>query len=1007
MARLRLLSAILIGLLACVQPAHAWRKGAPAQWNFTVDLAGALDTWWDTVDNSGITVSGGKVTSWAAKVGSRTATPVVGGGGPTFSASSPLVNNFPAVLFNNDVTERLQFSPAGLPSGTNPVTIVVVAYATADTAGKGLFSYGGGSTTGDSRVIGTAISGSSSGVSLSVFGYGPVRPNPWFGQSNVVLAEFFIGPAPSLMGLNVNGDSNQPTVQFSVSENTVLTKGRIGVGILDTGPWNGAVQGILIFNRILTTLEQDKLTGQLGQYYGQSAIISDVNPYKNVPPTIAATASSDLLYGYNSIWSDSFASLSLRSGNVYSGQSSGYVTGTGTWAPSGLNYMTPTTGYPDFGYGFFINPNFNWSPTDETFPPLGMINITSNGLELNASEGYPSIRAALPLTSGQPPFLSALLYSGFSTKVGIPYAVKVTGTITTNNFEFPAWWQLGLLYTGVVSNIVGSISATTLTVTSPGTLYIGTGMTVGGAGISAFTQITAQLTGTPGGNGTYTVNHSLTIGSEAMTLTPTHNEIDYFERFGNSNISTITNQSTHITANAGQVNNGGAFNLGGPSIYNTPMEVLLVRHSDFIYLFTNGVLVNKITEPAGFYAQDLDSVVLNSGMGMSFEGYPGSFTASMSGTTMTVTATGNGNRTGSILAGSTVTAPTGVTASVVQPYGTGGTTGTGGTGTYAMSVSQTVASKTMFANPISNVLAKTTVRKVEIFAPPSNTTFVVPPAPPVPVITWGGCCTGGNIPIGTTGTVATLSGSDSYQLLEIPASPSHLAISSSNLVTSGALSAGTYPIWINGTRTSDGWTGIAPQLTLQVNGATTNAFNPSDKSASTVLSNGNLTLTTNSGVNPGRSRSATAMTTGNKYCFEYHIDTAQAADFLELGISNLSTGGLPGVNSLGYWNNDGIYDDPPTTTILYPSSVGSVVRMAVDLVNFKGWIAVDSGRWNAGSSTYGAGGDPASNLGGIDISGWGNYYAFAQSFGTTSALTANFGNGALVYPCPSGFTVLP
>ena len=65
------------------------------------------------------------------------------------------------------------------------------------------------------------------------------------------------------------------------------------------------------------------------------------------------------------------------------------------------------------------------------------------------------------------------------------------------------------------SSFTGSISGTTLTVTAvaSGTILLGP---LTGTGIATNTLITAQLTGT-GGTGTYTVNNSQTVGSEAMT----------------------------------------------------------------------------------------------------------------------------------------------------------------------------------------------------------------------------------------------------------------------------------------------------------------------------------------------------------------------------------------------------------------------------------------------------------------------------------------------------------
>lgn len=65
------------------------------------------------------------------------------------------------------------------------------------------------------------------------------------------------------------------------------------------------------------------------------------------------------------------------------------------------------------------------------------------------------------------------------------------------------------------SNITGSISGTTLTVTAQSGNAISLGLRLSGAGITAGTQIIGFGTGT-GGTGTYTVNLSQTVSSESM-----------------------------------------------------------------------------------------------------------------------------------------------------------------------------------------------------------------------------------------------------------------------------------------------------------------------------------------------------------------------------------------------------------------------------------------------------------------------------------------------------------
>jgi hypothetical protein len=80
-----------------------------------------------------------------------------------------------------------------------------------------------------------------------------------------------------------------------------------------------------------------------------------------------------------------------------------------------------------------------------------------------------------------------------------------------------AWQQYLWLYDNdVVASFVGSISGTTLTVTSVASGTVSVGMTVLGTGVSGNTTITALGTGS-GGIGTYTVNVSQTVVSTSIT----------------------------------------------------------------------------------------------------------------------------------------------------------------------------------------------------------------------------------------------------------------------------------------------------------------------------------------------------------------------------------------------------------------------------------------------------------------------------------------------------------
>ncbi len=80
-----------------------------------------------------------------------------------------------------------------------------------------------------------------------------------------------------------------------------------------------------------------------------------------------------------------------------------------------------------------------------------------------------------------------------------------TVTITGNDFAYDGG-----------ASFTASISGTTLTVTAVASGMLNLGQTLSGAGITAGTKITAFLTGR-GAAGTYTVNNSQTVASEAMT----------------------------------------------------------------------------------------------------------------------------------------------------------------------------------------------------------------------------------------------------------------------------------------------------------------------------------------------------------------------------------------------------------------------------------------------------------------------------------------------------------
>jgi hypothetical protein len=219
--------------------------------------------------------------------------------------------------------------------------------------------------------------------------------------------------------------------------------------------------------------------------------------------------------------------------------------------------------------------------------------------------------------------------------------------------------------TTLKASFTASISTTTLTVTAVGSGTLAVGQNVNGAGIPSGTVITALGTGT-GGNGTYTINNSLTVASEAMTT----------DEFGSYPI-------TVMLSNSGQTAVLANYTLNVPALYlhllqTAPIYRNVALTANQLYLYADG------GTSAGFVysATNLPAAAIGT-------------SSSITGTTLTVGGTVTGNfAVGSYITGGTTAANTRITA-----LGTG----TGGAGTYTVSVSQTVTTASLTGSLALNV----------------------------------------------------------------------------------------------------------------------------------------------------------------------------------------------------------------------------------------------------------------------------------------------------------------
>lgn len=267
-----------------------------------------------------------------------------------------------------------------------------------------------------------------------------------------------------------------------------------------------------------------------------------------------------------------------------------------------------------------------------------------------------------------------------SFTIGTAYTVKSLGT---TNFV-----SVGAASTAVVT---GSVATTTLTVTavSSGSLAVDTYIT--GTNITTGTYITALGTGT-GGTGTYTLNQSMTAISTTVTGQPLT---------GTAFVATGAGAGTGTAVLADYIGSLPISN-GGTGVGSTSAFAALIGGLLFpvgaIYSSTASTNPNTSLGFGTWAAFGAGKVLIGNGVTDTItvgSAINGVVTGSISGTTLTVTAV----TSGSLSVGSYITG-TGVT---VGTYITALGTGTGGTGTYTVSASQTVASTTISGQPIGNL----------------------------------------------------------------------------------------------------------------------------------------------------------------------------------------------------------------------------------------------------------------------------------------------------------------
>jgi hypothetical protein len=180
-------------------------------------------------------------------------------------------------------------------------------------------------------------------------------------------------------------------------------------------------------------------------------------------------------------------------------------------------------------------------------------------------------------------------------------------------------------------------------------------------------------------------------------------------------------------------------------------------------------------------------------------------------------------------------------------------------------------------------------------------------------------------------------------------------------------------------------------------------FDPLNTGSDIVLSNGNLTATSNETTDS--ITRATANSSSGKYYYEITITTVGQNP--QIGLVNSSVDAQTYFylaydgNSVGLYATGNVYVGSSEVGYGAVFSNGSIIGVAIDLGNQTIWFTNDGTTWNGSG-----GNNPATNTGGLNISSMltsAPYYPAAGLTVGPDVLTVNFGATSYAYTVPSGF----
>jgi hypothetical protein len=606
--------------------------------------------------------------------------------GVTVNSSNKVTVDSGATITSTDVDGAVGIKVLGGNTGnvtTNGTISLLTSYVATDTNNNGILN--GAFSSGKDRYgiqvtggtfIGSIIDGSTGAITIQ----GNDSYGVWIDPTGGITGDLTVDGAVNVIGDRSVGVLVNGSVGGNLSVGSTITGVGVGAqGLVTSGPVNGAVtiQGTI----------------------SASGYRSNTAPTN--PTTLAGLSADEMEQGGSAVIIGGDVGNGLTIGQPFSTTTSGTTTSTSAGAIQVFG-ESPALQIGRSGASVTLG---NSTVSSE---PYGLViggTIGANGLYDPATS--PNLPAPVSATAvllgsgdqtGTTDFPGGVHIQSTGHVGATALSANATGFHITNGVSLPDFVNDGSVSAKITLNggppapvvFNGSISGQTLTVASLSSGTFQVGDTIAGAGVAPGTMITA-ITGS-GAATVYTVNQSQTVAAAAMTakLTPQVNAIVIDS---GANVPSIMNNRS-ISASSNATISGLAANVGAIVDYSgTLANVTNTGLISATRTATNNLFVTSGSNTA------IDVRASSAGVNITQQqATPNVFTGAISGATLTVNSLSS--PTAPVQIGQLITGP-GVAANTIVTGLTGGTGGVGST--YSLTTSQTVASESLSAGPVSAV----------------------------------------------------------------------------------------------------------------------------------------------------------------------------------------------------------------------------------------------------------------------------------------------------------------